>query len=65
MKSLRILAIVTAIADTALNPSEDTSQASMLQTRTGQSVELRLKSGEKISGKIAFVGQQVVHLDEL
>ncbi len=70
MKTLHILALITAmsisaLADTALNPAKDSSQSSILQTRTGQPVELRLKSGEKISGKVAFVGEQLVHLTAL
>lgn len=70
MKTLHILALITAmsisaLADTALNPAKDSSQSSILQTRTGQTVELRLKSGEKISGKVAFVGEQLVHLTAL
>ena len=70
MKTLHILALITAmnvaaLADTALNPAKDSNQATILQTRTGQQVELRLKGGEKISGKVAFVGEQLVHLTTL
>jgi len=70
MKTLQILTLITAmslsaLADTALNPAKDATQGSVLQTRTGQTVELRLKSGEKISGKVASVGDQIVHLTAL
>ena len=70
MKTLPLLILIaamnfTAFADTALNPTKDASQATVLQTRTGQQVELHLKSGEKISGKVASVGSQLVHLTTL
>lgn len=48
-----------------LTPAKDSTQAALLQTQVGKLVELRLKSGEKISGKVAFVGDNVVHLTTL
>ncbi|MDP9099845.1 MAG: hypothetical protein M3N48_12780 [Verrucomicrobiota bacterium] len=36
-----------------------------LQKNVGQVVELRMKSGEKIGGKIAKVGDKLVHLAQL
>ena len=70
MKTLHILALIAvmntvALADTALHPVKDSNQAAILQTRTGQQVELRLKNGEKVSGKVAFVGDNLVHLTTL
>ena len=38
---------------------------SILQKNTGQTVELRMKSGEKIGGKVEKVGDKVVHLSQL
>jgi hypothetical protein len=38
---------------------------SLLQKNTGQIVELRMKSGEKIAGKIEKVGIKLVHLSQL
>jgi hypothetical protein len=38
---------------------------SILQKNAGQTVELRMKSGEKIAGKIEKVGDKLVHLSQL
>jgi len=38
---------------------------SVLQRNTGQTVELRMKSGEKIGGKLEKVGDKLVHLSQL
>jgi hypothetical protein len=38
---------------------------SILQKNTGQTVELRMKSGEKVAGKIEKVGDKLVHLSQL
>src|SRR3954462_8070327 len=37
----------------------------ILQKNVGQVVELRMKSGEKIAGKIEKVGDKLVHLSQL
>jgi hypothetical protein len=37
----------------------------ILQKNVGQTVELRMKSGEKIGGKIEKVGDKLVHLSAL
>jgi len=37
----------------------------ILQKNIGQVVELRMKSGEKIAGKIEKVGDKLVHLSQL
>jgi hypothetical protein len=37
----------------------------ILQKNVGQVVELRMKSGEKIGGKIEKVGDKLVHLSQL
>jgi hypothetical protein len=37
----------------------------ILQKNVGQSVELRMTSGEKIAGKVEKVGDKVVHLSQL
>jgi hypothetical protein len=69
MKTLRLLAIVTlltsaAFADKLAFDPVDTV-AAVLQKHLGQKVELRMKSGEKISGKVEAVGAQAVHLSAL
>ena len=67
MKTLTILSLIaamniTAIAQTSTSPAKDAAQTTVLQVRVGQQVELRLKSGEKISGKLQSVGDNIVHL---
>ncbi len=37
----------------------------ILQRNAGQMVELRMKSGEKIGGKVEKVGDKLVHLSQL
>ena len=39
--------------------------ASILQGSTGKSVELHLRSGEKMGGKVAQVTDNIVHLSNL
>ncbi len=38
---------------------------SVLQHQVGQSVELRMRSGEKIGGKLEKVNEKVAHLTQL
>ena len=38
---------------------------SILQRNVGQIVELRMKSGEKIGGKVDKVGLKLIHLSQL
>ena len=44
-------------------PSDTIS--TILTRQVGQSVELKLKSGEKIAGKVDTVGEKLVHLTQL
>ena len=37
----------------------------ILQKNLGQTVELRMKSGEKIAGRVEKVGDKLVHLSQL
>jgi len=37
----------------------------ILQKNVGQAVELRMKSGEKIAGKVEKVGDKLVHISQL
>ena len=46
-----------------LQPSD--TIISILQRNTGQTVELRMKSGEKIAGKVEKIGDKLVHLSQL
>lgn len=46
-----------------LQPSD--TILSILQRNVGQVVELRMKSGEKIGGKVEKIGIKLVHLSQL
>ena len=46
-----------------LQPSD--TILSILQKNAGQTVELRMTSGEKIGGKVERVGDKLVHLSRL
>ena len=69
MKTLRLLALATVLTSAAFadklafDPADTT--ATILKKQTGQKVELRMKSGEKISGKVEAVGTNAVHLSAL
>ncbi len=69
MKTLHLLILATAMTLSAhantLIPAKESTQATVLQSQSGKQVELHLKSGEKISGKVAFVGDGIVHLTTL
>ena len=43
----------------------DDTISSVLHRNVGQSVELRLKSGEKIGGKVEKIGDKLVYLTQL
>lgn len=66
MKTLHLAILATAMTLSAhantLAPAKDSHQAAMLQSQSGKQVELILKSGQSIGGKVAFVGDNVVHL---
>ncbi len=70
MKILHLLAFVTILSTTAFAQSKvgfepgDTA-ATVLKRQAGQRIELRMKSGEKIGGKVEAVGQLTVHLSGL
>ena len=67
MKNLRALILLTVLAaHTAFAGglgfvATDTIKT-VLQRQVGQVVELRLKSGEKLGGKVGEVGDKTVHL---
>jgi hypothetical protein len=70
IKSLILMTLITNLhaatpADSAPAPAKNANQATVLQARTGQQVELRLKSGDKISGKLVSVGDHLAHLTAL
>ena len=41
------------------------SLRTILERQVGQTVEVRLKSGDKLSGKVANVGDKLLHLSQL
>jgi hypothetical protein len=48
-----------------LDPKADDTVKSVLARQVGQTVELRLKNGEKIAGKVELVGKDLVQLTQL
>ena len=70
-RSSLLLAIILAFASSTLfaqgkidlQPSD--TILSILQKNIGQTVELRMKSGEKIGGKVEKVGDKLVQLSQL
>jgi len=46
-----------------LQPSD--TILSILEKNVGQTVELRMKSGEKVGGKVEKVGDKLLHLSQL
>ncbi len=63
--TLTLCLVVAAPVQAGLDPKADDTMKSVLSRQTGQTVELRLKNGEKISGKIELVGKDLVHLTQL
>jgi len=64
--ALTLALMTTAVqADSKLGFTPADTVAAVLTRQAGQSVELRLKSGEKISGKLEKVGEKLVHLSQL
>ena len=51
-----------ALADGTVGFQAADTTASVLKRQAGQRVELRLKSGEKLGGKVEAVGDKAVHL---
>lgn len=68
--SLLIAVLVAFASSNLLAQSKIDLQTSdtilgILQKNVGQVVELRMKSGEKIGGKLEKVGDKLVHLSQL
>jgi hypothetical protein len=58
-------AIHAADAPPALAVESGDSIKAILERQVGQIVEVRLKSGDKLAGKVAIVGDKVLHLSSL
>ena len=70
IKSLFLMTLITALHAATPAPlgaalDKGSTQTAALQARTGELVELRLKSGEKISVKVVSVGNHLVYLTAL
>jgi hypothetical protein len=71
MKTLPILLLCSmltctaAFADGKLAFDAADTTKSVLEKQAGQKVELRMKSGEKIAGKVEKVGDKAVHLSAI
>ena len=63
--SLTLCLAVATTVQAGLDPKADDSVKSVLSRQTGQTVELRLKNGDKISGKVELVGKDLAHLTQL
>lgn len=70
-RSLILLGLIVSLACSDLfaqgkiELQESDTILSILQKNIGQTVELRMKSGEKMSGKVEKVGDKLVHLSQL
>jgi hypothetical protein len=71
MKTLQLLSLVmlltgtVAFADGKLDFQATDTVKTVLDKQVGQKVELRLKSGEKLAGKVEKVGDRAVHLSAI
>ncbi len=60
-----VFAAGTALAGPGLSFVPTDTVKTVLERQAGQQVELRLKSGDKISGKVAKVGEKSLQLVEI
>ena len=71
MKRLSLIAVILALvcsnlfAQSKIDLQAGDTILSILQKNVGQTVELRMKGGEKIAGKVEKVGDKLVHLSQL
>ncbi len=63
--SLTLCLATATPAQAGLDPKADDTVKTILSRQTGQMIELRLKNGEKLSGKVDSVGKDLVHLTQL
>jgi hypothetical protein len=59
------LGCINLFAQGKINLQSSDTLHDILERNVGQVIELRLKSGEKIGGKVAKLGDRVVHLSQL
>lgn len=71
MKQLLLcICLVTALCSAAFAQSKielqkDDTLRAILERQVGQPIDLRMKSGEKISGKLEKVGDHLAHVSQL
>jgi hypothetical protein len=63
--SLFAVLVPSTFAQGKLEVKSDDTIRTILSKQVGQSVDLRLRSGDKISGKLASAGTQVLHVSQL
>lgn len=63
--SLLVVACSAVFAQGKIDLQNSDTILGILQKNVGQVVELRMKSGEKIGGKVEKVGDKLVHLSGL
>jgi hypothetical protein len=59
------LASATAFAQTKIELQPSDTVQTILEKQVGQTVELRMKSGEKIGGKLEKLNDKLAHLSQL
>jgi hypothetical protein len=62
---LTALICASSFAQDKASLQSNATIVSLLQSSTGKSVELHLRSGEKMGGKIAQITDNIVHLSNL
>ena len=62
---LSLAFVCSSLAQGKIDLQDSDTILSIVQKNTGQTVELRMKSGEKIAGKVEKVGIKLIHLSQL
>ncbi len=59
------LGLSTVLAQTKIDLQTNDTVQTILEKQIGQTVELRMKSGEKIGGKLEKINEKLAHLSSL
>lgn len=62
---LLLLLVSVSVAQVQVRLQDSDTVGSILKAQVGQNVELRMKSGEKIGGKVDQVTERLAHLSQL
>lgn len=57
--------VTTSVAENTIDLQPNDTVQTVLQRQIGQPVELRMKSGEKLGGKLEKLNEKAVHLTQL